>query len=187
VRLLRVLGSTDVPADPPAAQASYHRCVLLRESTANSIVMIQPALVSYSAETHGVGTPVLLDSGSIRPDTILLLDTFFHVVVFHGENIVHWREAKYQDMPEHAAFRHLLHAPKDDAQFLMQSRIPQPRYIVCDQGKSQSRFLVSKVNPSVTHNSQDSDTVGGQTVFTDDASFKSFFECVSQPSDRRAD
>jgi len=156
-------------------EASYHRCVLLRENTANSIVMIMPSLVSYSLENHGVGQPVALDAESIRPDTMLLLDTFFHVVVFHGENIVAWREAKYQDMPEHAEFRHLLHAPKDDAQFLMKDRIPQPRYIVCDQGKSQSRFLMSKVNPSVTHNNSD---VGGsgQTVFTDDASFKSFYD-----------
>lgn len=30
---------------------------------------------------------------SIRPDTILLLDTFFHVVVFHGETIAAWKAA----------------------------------------------------------------------------------------------
>ena len=29
--------------------------------------------------------PVLLDSSSIMPDRILLLDTFFLILIFHGE------------------------------------------------------------------------------------------------------
>lgn len=29
--------------------------------------------------------PVLLDSASILPDRILLLDTFFHILIYHGE------------------------------------------------------------------------------------------------------
>ena len=37
--------------------------------------------------------PVMLDATSIRPDCILLLDTFFHVVVFHGETVAAWRAA----------------------------------------------------------------------------------------------
>lgn len=49
---------------------------------------------------------------SIRPDTILLLDTFFHVVVFHGETIAAWRAAGYQDHEEHVNFRNLLMAPQ---------------------------------------------------------------------------
>lgn len=51
-------------------------------------------------------------SCSIRPDTILLLDTFFHVVVFHGETIAAWRAACYQDHEEHVNFRNLLMAPQ---------------------------------------------------------------------------
>lgn len=159
-------------------EAAYHRMTLLRENLNNSIVMIQPSLCSYSLENGAQAEPVLLDSTSVRADTILLLDTFFHVVVFHGENIATWREQGYQDRPEHQAFRQLLNVPKDDAQLLMQSRIPQPRYIVCDQHKSQSRFLMSKVNPATTHhNAQDGDySSGGQAVFTDDANFKSFMD-----------
>ena len=159
-------------------EAAYYRMILLRENTSNSIVMIQPALCAYSLENGATATPVLLDSTSIRPDTILLLDTFFLVVVLHGQQIAHWREQGYQDDPQQYAFKKLLTQPRDDAQLLMRSRIPQPRYIVCDQHKSQSRFLVSKVNPSKTHhNSQDEDYSGeGQAVFTDDASFKSFYD-----------
>ena len=29
--------------------------------------------------------PVLLDTNSLQPDRILLMDTFFHLVIYHGE------------------------------------------------------------------------------------------------------
>ena len=36
--------------------------------------------------------PALLDVASVRRDGILLLDTFFHVIVFHGEDVATWRD-----------------------------------------------------------------------------------------------
>jgi len=45
--------------------------------------MIQPTLLAYSF--NGPPVPVLLDVTSIGPDRILLLDTFFQVIVFHGQ------------------------------------------------------------------------------------------------------
>ena len=154
-------------------EAAYYRMVLCSENATNSLVMIQPALLSYSF--NGPPTPVLLDATSVRPDTILLLDTFFHVVVFHGETVASWREQGYQDHDEHINFRNLLQAPRDDAQVIMEARFPVPRYVVCDQHKSQSRFLMAKVNPSVTHNNLDM-AGGAQAIFTDDVSLKVFME-----------
>ena len=54
----------------PDEQAVY-RHILLRESTSNSLIMLQPTLLSYSF--HGPPQPVLLDATSVKPDTILLL------------------------------------------------------------------------------------------------------------------
>ena len=51
---------------------------------------------------------VLLDSRSIQPDRILLMDTFFQVVIYQGEAIKKWREAGYQHMPEYENLRQLL-------------------------------------------------------------------------------
>lgn len=65
------------------------------ENTTNSLVMIQPTLLSYSF--NGPPQAAMLDAESVRPDTILLLDTFFHVVVFHGETIAAWREQGYHE------------------------------------------------------------------------------------------
>jgi protein transport protein SEC23 len=153
-------------------EAAYARAVFCREDASNSLVMMQPSLICYSF--NGPPQPVLLDATSVRGDVILLLDTFFHVVIFHGETIASWRDQKYQDLPEHAAFRALLQAPVDDAAAIMESRMPVPRYIVCDQHKSQARFLMARLNPSVTHNNMDNSSVA--PVFTDDVSFNVFME-----------
>lgn len=61
-------------------------------------------------------------------------------------------------------------------------RFPIPRYIVCDQGGSQARFLLSKLNPSTTHmsatmyGSTPNAAANGQAIFTDDVSLQVFME-----------
>jgi protein transport protein SEC23 len=91
--------------------------VLNREDVNNSLIMIQPTLMSYSMDaTPQPPQPVLLDSISIRPDVILLLDTFFHILIFHGETIAQWRNAGYQDQPGYENFKELLEMPKADSE-----------------------------------------------------------------------
>lgn len=70
-----------------------------RENVANSVVMIQPSLISYAFNSGA--EPALLDVASIAADRILLLDSYFTVVVFHGATIAQWRKAGYQNEPEH--------------------------------------------------------------------------------------
>lgn len=57
--------------------------MLMREDLTQSLIMIQPILYSYSF--NGPPEPVLLDTSSIQPDRILLMDTFFQILIFHGE------------------------------------------------------------------------------------------------------
>lgn len=64
---------------------------------------------------------------------------------------------------------------------MITTRFPIPRYIVCDSGESQARFLTSKVNPSTTHVSggQGAGAYGqqhGQVIPTDDVSMFVFME-----------
>ena len=151
----------------------YYRHVMNREQVSNTLIMIQPSLMSYSLQP-GPPTPVLLDAGSVRVDTILLLDAFFHVIVFHGETIASWKQHGYQNLEEHVNFRNLLEAPQNDAQTIMEHRFPVPRFISCDQFKSEARFLLSLLNPSITHHS--GDNAGGQAIFTDDVSLRVFME-----------
>jgi len=136
--------------------------------------MIQPSLLSYSFQ--GPPAPVLLDATSIRPDAILLLDTFFHVVLFHGEKISSWRDQGYGDSEEHSNFKELLNAPQNDAQMIMGYRFPAPKYVLCDQGKSESRFVLARLNPSITHHNASESYGGSQPIFTDDVSLRVFMD-----------
>lgn len=95
-------------------ETAFYRHVLNHEDVSNSLIMIQPTLDSYTFDQDG-GQPVLLDSTSIQPTHILLLDTFFHILIFHGETIAEWRKAGYQDQEGYENFAALLEAPKEDA------------------------------------------------------------------------
>lgn len=86
-------------------------------------------------------TPALLDVTSINPSNVLVLDSFFYVVVFHGSTVAAWRAAEYHLQPEHAAFAALLEAPKADADSILAERFPVPRIVICDQNGSQVRKL----------------------------------------------
>ena len=66
-------------------ESTYYRVVLLGETASNSLVMIQPSLIRYSFQAPP--TPVLLDTDSIKANEILLLDTFFHVLIHHGAEV----------------------------------------------------------------------------------------------------
>ena len=186
-------------------ESAYYRMILKREDVSNSLTMIQPSLMSYVVNQEP--TPVLLDSTSVRPDGILVLDTFFHVVIFHGETVAQWRNEGYhvrcvavwgvhlppahtlivtadvvtvavihkQEDPKYASFKEMLQAPQEEAQAIMSGRFPIPRYIVCDQFKSQARFLMARINPSLTHMSGDNAS-GSGVVFTDDVSLSVFMD-----------
>jgi hypothetical protein len=95
-------------------ETAFYRHVLNHEDVGNSLVMIQPTLDSYNFDQDGA-VPVLLDSTSIQPQTVLLLDTFFHILIFHGETMAEWRKAGYQDQEGYENFKELLETPKEDA------------------------------------------------------------------------
>ncbi|CAK9439917.1 uncharacterized protein LODBEIA_P40170 [Lodderomyces beijingensis] len=160
-------------------ETAFYRHVLLNEDTNNSLIMIQPTLTSFTLD--GEPEAVLLDSVSIKDDRVLLLDTFFHILIFHGKTISAWRKANYQEQEEYANFKQLLDEPKQEAAELLADRYPLPRFIDTEEGGSQARFLYSKLNPSVTYNTNEmiggglmGGAAGGAIVLTDDVSLQVF-------------
>lgn len=92
------LGGVQVFNNSPD-ETAYFRMLLNRENVTNSVVMIQPSLITYSMQAPP--EPALLDVAAIAVDRILLLDAYFSVVVFHGMNVAQWRNAGYQNQPEY--------------------------------------------------------------------------------------
>jgi len=148
-------------------ETAFYRHSMMSKTVADSLTMIQPSLVSYNFSSPP--SPVQLDLASVKNDNILLLDTFFQVVVHHGTTVASWRDQKYHLKPGHENFAKLLQAPVDDAQRIMANRFPVPRFILCDQNRSQARFLLAKLNPSKPK--YDGDAL---QIFTDDVSLRVF-------------
>jgi hypothetical protein len=61
----------------------------------------------------------MLDALAVKPNRILLLDTFFQLVVFHGETIAAWKNQRLQEQTEYEYFAQFLQAPQADATAIM--------------------------------------------------------------------
>ncbi|XP_065863176.1 protein transport protein SEC23 G [Euphorbia lathyris] len=153
-------------------ETAFFHVMLNREGVIGSLIMVQPTLFQYSFD--GPPIPVLLDVRSIEPDIILLFDSYFHVVIHYGSKVAQWRKLGYHKDPNHENLRKLLEAPELDAEQLVAERVPAPKLIKCDQHGSQARFLLAKLNPSVTQNSTYKE--GSEIILTDDLSLQDFVD-----------
>jgi len=97
-------------------ETAFMRSVLNVENVSNSLIMIQPTLTSFTFDKEP--EPVLLDSSSLADNVILLMDTYFHILIYHGLQISQWMKLGYQDQEEYENFRELLEAPKAEAAVL---------------------------------------------------------------------
>lgn len=172
-------------------ESSFVRHTFMHEDVTNSLIMVQPSLLSYDVETYGVEDqdgntlyepePVLLDSMSLGPTKILLLDTFFQILIYHGVTVAQWRKADYHKMEGYEHFKNFLEAPKHEAMEVLVDRFPLPRFIDCDEGGSQARFLMAKLNPSLNYASNPTNLYGGKTdVMTDDTSLQLFMDNIQR-------
>lgn len=50
-----------------------------------------------------------------------------------------WKREGYHEQEEYAVFKELLQSPVDDAQDILATRFPIPRYVETEQGGSQVR------------------------------------------------
>jgi protein transport protein SEC23 len=157
-------------------ETAFFRLMLNREGVVGSLIMIQPTLFQYSFD--GPPIPVLLDVSSISPDVILLFDSYFYIVIHYGSKIAQWRKLGYHKDPNHENLRKLLEAPEVDAEALLVDRFPVPKLIKCDHHGSQARFLLARLNPSVTQKTQFSK--GSEVIFTDDVSLQVFVEHLQE-------
>jgi protein transport protein SEC23 len=159
---------------------------LNKENVSNILLMIQPALDQYiidrfiihlfsfiftSFSPFNVNNyseepqPVFLSSTSLKEDCVLLLDTFFTVIVWHGKTIVEWKKCGYHEQEEYQNLKELLEIPRIDAESICSKRFPYPLLIECNAKTGPARYLEAVVDPAV---------VG--EINSEDASLKSFLD-----------
>lgn len=158
-------------------ESAYYRALIMRENVTNSLLMIQPALLQYSFD-NPQSEPVLLDIVSLKNNVILLLDTFFHVLIWQGDMISKWIKLGYHENEEYDHFRTLLQMPRDDAQSILAQRFPVPKLQETECGKGPERLLKAKVNPS--GGGAGNSTVDSGNYFTEDVSLKVFMDSLIQ-------
>ena len=156
-------------------ESTYYKYLLLGESVENCIIMIQPLLFEYTAD-NPIKVPVFLDLSSLKSDCVLLLDTFFYVVVWHGSDVVKWREEGYQDQEGYENIKEMLEEPQDYAQNILEERVPTPKFVSCDFGSGQERLLKTVVNPS----SDSKNKLQEVGFFSDDVDLKIFMESLKK-------
>ena len=102
-------------------EAAYYRLCIDRECVANSLTMVQPALTQYDLENS---TPVaaVCDIESMRDNVILLMDSYFHIVVWRGSTIVRWVEEGYHEQPDFVNLKAILEMPAEDIKVGIGSR-----------------------------------------------------------------
>lgn len=157
----------------PDLTTSLRHSLLLEEVT-NSLFMIQPTLLQYNLDQQPI--PVALDMGSLQRNCVLLLDTFFRVVVWNGADIAAWRNLGYQNQPEYENLKTILEAPVEEAKAFIEERFPTPTLVVCDQDSGLSRYLLTRCNPST----QGFGGGGQDSLGTDEPSFARFSQKLKE-------
>jgi len=142
-----------------------YRYYLMKECTANMLTMIQPALDQYTFDNEEP-IPVLLSWASLKDDVLLLLDTFFHVIVWSGPTIEKWKKANYHLHEDYENLRLLMEAPLVDARALRKDRFPNPNYVETWRTESQERFLLAVLDPEP----------GAEGLHSEDASLARFMD-----------
>lgn len=156
-------------------ESAIIRLQLLKSSVRDSIVQIQPTLYRYRMDEPP--QPVSLDSSALQHDCVVLLDTFFEVLLHSGSTIAAWRNAGYAEQEDYAYFKEFLDTSMADAQMLVLNRVPVPRLIDVCQDDPDARILYNRINPSRSYNSAGADSYGsseGELVYTDEASLQLF-------------
>ena len=108
-------------------ETAYCRVLLNRETTSAAISMVQPALQAYTMQS-AQPEPVVLDVASVLPDRVLLLDSYFTVVVWYGSTVAQWRKADYHLQEEYAHLKPLIEVS-------MVGRMTKIRPVPCCMGE----------------------------------------------------
>lgn len=84
MRVLRLPDPRDPGWDEGDKLLFLFRSVLLRASVMNALVMIQPALLSYSLNQQGPPQPVLLDAQALKVSAVKALNGALRTVICEG-------------------------------------------------------------------------------------------------------
>lgn len=149
-------------------ESAFYRQMMLRYSVTEAITMIEPVLLSYSFDCD-LPQPQFLSPDAMKKDRILLLDSFFTVVIWHGSDICAWVDAEYHKKPEYENFARLLDMPVEDSGIILQSRFPIPKLVMSKPRDGTERYIKARLNTQTKG-------TGDEELFSDVMSIETFIE-----------
>lgn len=159
-------------------ESALYKMTLNRESLSNMLVMIQPALFQYDLQ-EAEPTPVLCDFESLKPDIVLLVDTYFYLLIWRGSTVHGWYTEKVYEQPQYEHVNYLFTQPAEDARVISDDRLPVPKVLTCHQGSPDERILKSKLNPPSAQAGNDLYR-NDENYITDDVNMKTFMEYLTK-------
>lgn len=159
-------------------ESALYKMTLNRESMSNMLVMIQPALFQYDLQ-ESEPTPVLCDFESLKSDIVLLVDTYFYLLIWRGSNVHAWFQDNVHLQPEYQHINYLFTQPSDDAKIILEDRLPVPKVVTCHQGSPDERILKSKLNPPSAQSGNDLYR-NDENYITDDVNLKTFMDYLTK-------
>lgn len=91
-----------------------------------------------------------LDFQEMKDDAVLLMDSYFNVIVWFGEHIQGWKEDKMNEDPEYEYLTELFEAPVRDASEIIYDRLPVSNFYETFKNDGKERYLKARVNPSTS-------------------------------------
>eukprot|EP00494_Astrolonche_serrata_P027975 UN28240 len=108
-------------------EAAFYRHWLSRSTVTDCMIMIQPNLICYWHDAEPAN--VLLDVASRKSEVILLLDTFFSVVKWTGDEVAEWRKTNIREEEEYKYIGEFMDQAEDDTVNRCRERFPYPTEI----------------------------------------------------------
>ena len=159
-------------------ESALYKMTLNRESSSNMLVMIQPALFQYDLN-EPEPIPVYCDFESLKPDVVLLVDTYFNLLIWRGINVHSWYQDKLHEKQEYEHINFLFTQPVEDANLILEDRMPVPKLIICYQGSPDERILKSKMNPPSSQSNNELYR-NDENYITDDVNVKMFMDYLAK-------
>ncbi|KAL0230107.1 hypothetical protein PCE1_003669 [Barthelona sp. PCE] len=166
-------------------ETTYKRYIFERCTVNDSLVIIQPTLTKYSMDST---ESVLLDISSLQRECLLVLDTYYTVLLHYDEEFKNWRAMNYHEEEGFSWFGDLIASADEHARSILNERWPTPVLHFTHPNHSQMRFLKSILNPPSlavrgqtrpTGNSQNMPfTSKGNPLKTSDVSYSDFMESL---------
>jgi len=155
------------------AVANFH---LIAAPADMALRMICPVLMRYTL--GGSCDCVPLAASSVADDVVLVLDTFFTVVILVGHKLALLQRAETagEDLQQ---LRAVLAKAAGDAMAIVHSRFPCPRYVECSQYSGNARFLLSLLDPETSATARAAADIS-QLMPSEDVSYQTFVQHLAK-------